>query len=118
MSVAMIRPYSSRKTFSSVACGFNLCVSVLLWLYSYNTTETQRHRGYLGSCFCLHLDEWPHFDRARSRRGNPRGDARRFVEVPGFNQKIAAELLVRLGEWAIGNQLLAIAHAHAGRSRD
>src|SRR5258707_961752 len=41
----------------------------------------------------------------------------RCVEILGFDQVIAAELLARLREWTIRGQGLAVADPHGGRSR-
>ena len=45
-------------------------------------------------------------------------DTDRLVKILGFDQKVAAELLSRLGEGAVGDEVLALAHPDAGRRRD
>src|SRR5436190_1295754 len=53
------------------------------------------------------------FDRAFARSWNFRGDPDRFVQILGVDQKIAAEVLARLGERAVRHQPLSLAHANA-----
>src|SRR5712671_790034 len=59
----------------------------------------------------------PYFDRSGSRRRDARRNPVGLMRITCFNHKEATHLLARLGEWAVSNQLLAIAHAHALRRR-
>src|SRR5690606_8574336 len=59
-------------------------------------------------------DEWD-LDRAPAGARNPRRDGDGLIEVVGLDHEEAAQLLVCLGERAVGHQPLAVAHAHAGR---
>src|SRR5256885_2068079 len=52
-----------------------------------------------------------------ARRGNARGQLDRGVEVVGLVEVVAAELLLGLGERAVGGQRLAVLDAHGGRGR-
>jgi len=36
------------------------------------------------------LDQWPNLDRAGARGRDARGNRGRFVEIPGFDQKVPA----------------------------
>src|SRR5262245_27014099 len=57
------------------------------------------------------------FDRAQARARDLFRDAYRLVEVLGVDQEIAAEMLARLGERAVGHEPFAFAHPDAGRRR-
>src|ERR1700730_17096361 len=59
----------------------------------------------------------PDLDRTVSGAWNARGNRERGVEIPGFHQIVAAELLARLRERAIRRHSLAVANAHRGRGR-
>src|SRR5450432_3053337 len=59
----------------------------------------------------------PDLDRARLGAGNARGHGERGIEIPGFDQVVATELLARLRERTIGRQSLAVANPHGGRGR-
>src|SRR5208282_331266 len=59
----------------------------------------------------------PHLDRPVTGSGDLLRHSNRFVQVAGFNQIIAAELLLGLGKWPITGQPLPVAHAHGGGSR-
>src|SRR5256886_3086958 len=52
-----------------------------------------------------------------ARRGNARGQLDRGVEVVGLVEVVAAELLLGLGERAVGGQRLAVLDAHGGGRR-
>src|SRR5437763_4927389 len=54
------------------------------------------------------------FDAADARRRNLRCELHRFVQILGIDQIEARELLLGLGERAIGHRYLAVAHAHRG----
>ena len=49
------------------------------------------------------------------RRRDPRGQLDRGVEVVGLEDEVAADRLLRLGERAVGDQRLAVLHAHGRR---
>src|SRR6266850_8411846 len=59
----------------------------------------------------------PDFDRTYTRKRTASGDGDRLVEVVDVDQHVAAEVLARLRERAIGEQPLAVTHADAGRRR-
>ena len=75
-------------------------------------------RRDLRGCFDDSLDQWSHFDRARARGWNARGDGGSFVEVFCFDQKVATELFVRFRERTVSDHLFSVAHAHSRRGRD
>src|SRR5581483_2701343 len=52
----------------------------------------------------------PHFDGTQSRRRPLRCHAQRLVEIGGLDQEEAAELLLGLGERAVGDGSAAVAH--------
>src|SRR6476646_12135270 len=54
----------------------------------------------------------PYLDTACARAGDPRGDLDRLVQVARLEHVVAAELLLRLGEWPVGRRHLAVAYAH------
>src|ERR1041384_5444079 len=60
----------------------------------------------------------PHLDRSNRRRRDLRGDLDRLVEIPRFDHVEAGEELLGLGERAVGDRDLAVAHAHRGRGGD
>src|SRR6185295_3956342 len=57
----------------------------------------------------------PHLDRTDARRRHARGDADRLVEVAGFDQVVAHQLLPAVGEGAVGHQPLPAAEPDGGR---
>ena len=57
----------------------------------------------------------PDLDRAVARRRDPGGPLDRLVERVGVDQVVAAELLLRLGERAVGGECLVVLHADGGR---
>ncbi len=57
----------------------------------------------LRRCLCRALHERPHFNGARAHRGNPCCDGDGFIEIFGLDEVVAAELLARLGERAVGH---------------
>src|SRR5688572_12392295 len=61
------------------------------------------------------LHHRPHFDAAGLGVGNARGDRHRFIEVLGFDQVVATELLARFGKRAVGPNDLSALHANGGR---
>ena len=63
------------------------------------------------------LDDRPDFDGAEARAGDAGGDGDGFVEILGVDHEITAELLAGFGEWTVGDQALAVAHADAGGRR-
>src|SRR6516162_4223533 len=69
----------------------------------------------------LRVLQLPHradLDDSKTGRRKSRRDLTRFVEVPGLDEKEAAELLLRLGERAIGRRDLAAANTdRPGRPR-
>src|SRR5688572_3420240 len=67
---------------------------------------------------CWYLGEVhhrPHLDRAEPRRRNARRDLDRLVQVLGLDEVVAAQLLLRLGERAIGGRRLPVPHPHRHR---
>src|SRR6266446_4086698 len=72
--------------------------------------------GMTASPSIIHPDR-PDLDRTIPGAGNPRGNAKRSVEILGLDQIVAAELLTRLREWTIGGQGLAVADPHGRRRR-
>src|SRR5262249_59659241 len=66
----------------------------------------------------LHLPDRPHLDAAETRRRTARGGLDRLVQVPGLDQVISAELLLGLGERAVGGYNIAVADPHRGRGPD
>jgi len=71
----------------------------------------------LNSGKTLDFDERPDFDGAPAASGNAGGDIDGFIEVPGVNQKEAAELLAGFGKGAVSYQALTIVEAKAGGGR-
>jgi hypothetical protein len=80
------------------------------------------HAGHAGALLPLHspvaalrrclrrvLHEWPHFNGARARGGNPCSDGDGFVEIFGLDQVVAPELLARLRERTVGREPFAVA---------
>src|SRR6185312_5186207 len=57
----------------------------------------------------------PHLDAAHARRRNLGGQLDRLVEVPGIDEIEPGELLLRLGERAVGHRHPAVTHPHGGR---
>ena len=64
------------------------------------------------------VHDGPDLDGAVAGRWNPRCDRDRLIPVLGLDQVVAAEILPRLRERAIGQHRLTVAHADAGRRRD
>src|SRR5713226_1629508 len=62
----------------------------------------------LRRCLRRPLEDGPHFHDAPLRRRNPRGDGDRFVEILGFNQVVAAELLTRLRVRTVRDEPFAV----------
>src|SRR5271156_1293920 len=60
----------------------------------------------------------PNLDAPVLRTWNFRAYRERLVEVFGFHQIVAAELLTRLGEGTVGDQRLSIAHPDGGCHRN
>src|SRR6185503_13176552 len=95
ISVAMILPYSSRKTFSSVsrACDMQpLRISAVPCVgtdINAEYAEIRRGPQSLRSCFRGRLDQWSHFDGARARGWDARRDCGCFVQILRFDQKVA-----------------------------
>src|SRR5918993_329747 len=58
-----------------------------------------------------------HLDATPARTGDLGRDLDRFVQVLRIEQVVAAELLARLGERAVGRRDLAVAYAHGRRRR-
>src|SRR5580704_15005388 len=56
---------------------------------------------------------WPDLDRSLAGSGNAGGDADRRVEIRRLDEKIAAELLARLGEGAVRHEPFAVADPDA-----
>ena len=54
------------------------------------------------------------FDGAPARAGDAGGDLDGLVPILRIDEEVAAELLARFGEWAVGDDPLAGAHADAG----
>src|SRR6185369_3514796 len=119
---------SSRKTFSSVspACdmqtvshkGTKKDTKAQMLLCASVSFVVPLCELLLGRRFSSSFDQRPHFDRARARGRDARGDGSRFVEVLCFDQEVPAELFVRLRERTVGDEFLAVAHAHTRRGRD
>src|SRR5712672_3682681 len=63
---------------------------------------------------CYHR---PYFNRSGSRRRDARRNPVGLIRITCFNHKESTHLLARFGEWAVSDQLLAIAHADALRRR-
>src|SRR5256885_1384865 len=61
------------------------------------------------------VDDRPHLDAAGARRRDPAGDLQRLVQVLGLDQVEPAELLLGLGERAVGGGQLAVADAYRRR---
>src|SRR5436190_10970554 len=99
--VAIARPASSRNIFS-ISPGV-ICLAA--W-----------SPGMTASPSVIDHDR-PDLDRTRLGAGNAGGNAKRRVEILGFDQIVAAELLARLREWAIRGQHFAVADPHGGRGR-
>src|SRR5580765_6154077 len=57
----------------------------------------------------LELLDWSHLDGRQPRRRQPRGHLARLVHVLGLDEKEPAQLLLRLGEGAVGCCHLAAA---------
>src|ERR671925_407711 len=74
--------------------------------------------GLLSSSDGRALAHGPHLDRAHPRESAAGGEGQRRVEILHVDQHVAAEVLARLGEWSVGQQRLAVTHAHARRGRD
>src|SRR5271167_2378510 len=68
---------------------------------------------------CIRLGECPdgpHLNRPVTGSGDLLRHSNHFVQIAGFNQVVAAELLLGLGEWPITSQPLPVVHAHGGGS--
>src|SRR5574341_1074376 len=57
----------------------------------------------------------PNLDRSPLGRRNPRRDLDRVVQVLGFDEEVAPELLFGLRERPVGGRELAVANANGGR---
>src|SRR5262245_5175216 len=66
----------------------------------------------------LQLADRPDLDRALTRRRNLRSDLNGLVEIRRFDQVEPRELLLRLGERAVGHEQLAIADSDRGCGLD
>src|SRR4051812_7420982 len=93
MSVARMRPYSSRNTRSTVCAAgpSRTCPTV-----------------------SLPFPDGPHLDRAIRGVRDLAGPLDGLVEVVAFEDEQAAELLAGLGERTVRDQRLAVAHADRG----
>src|SRR5947209_15550938 len=90
-SAVTIRPPACRVAFSSVAS----LIEVRSWLRG-------RHK------------HWPDLDRAVLRERDLLGDRNGGVEIRRFDQIVAAELLLGLGEGPVMDGLFAVGGAHGG----
>src|SRR5215510_7755339 len=108
IKVAMIRPYSSRKTCSSVALASGMFGSV-----TYLETDGKFLMARLTMRFCGSLNQRANLYRAGSRYGNLLRDRDRVSHVINVDQKIAAELLVRFGKRSVGHQLFPVTNPDA-----
>src|SRR5712691_9624757 len=61
-----------------------------------------------------YVSERPDLDRLRDGCGGLRRPAERCVEILGFDDVEAAEVLLRLRDWAVRRQHLAVGHAYHG----
>src|SRR3984957_15580049 len=102
ISVASARPVSSRNIFSILADGI--------------TYESCPAGSRLNQFRRIDHDR-PNLDRSVLGAGNSSRDRNRRIEVLGFDQIVAAELLAGFGKRAVGGQNLALAHPHRGRRR-
>ena len=59
----------------------------------------------------LFLDR-PHLDTPKARRRPPRRDLDGLIQVPGIDQEEPTQLLLGLGEEAVGHRLLAASNPH------
>src|SRR5207253_385842 len=92
---AIDRPDSSRKIWPTAASS-----SLRVASMSYSLSGS----GYVSERADLY--------RLRDRCGGLRGPGERCVEVVGLDDVEAAEVFLRLREWAVGGQHLAVGHAH------
>src|SRR5688500_7648982 len=60
----------------------------------------------------IELYDGPDFDSAIAHRRNPRGDRDSLVEIAGFDEIVAAELLLGLHEGPIRRRDLPVAYPH------
>src|SRR5262249_7590083 len=68
-----------------------------------------------GPRLLLEDDDRPHLDRAVLRARDAGGDRKRLVGILRVDQVVAAELLLRLGERAVGDERLTVPHADGRR---
>src|SRR6202048_2493195 len=78
--------------------------------------DASRRPGMTASPSIIDHDR-PDLDRTRLGAGDARGNGKRGVEILGFDQIVAPELLARLRERTIRRQGLAVANPHGGRRR-
>src|SRR5262245_62107231 len=97
MSVARTRRDSDRYTAATPARASSLAGSLI------------RGSPHLGpsSSGVRQLQDGPDLDDPDARRRESRGHLARLVDVLGLDEKEAPELLLRLGEWAVGDGDLA-----------
>src|SRR4051812_29270233 len=80
------------------------------------------HAGHIGLHLCLRLRvapvlpelflDRPYLDSPKACRRPFRRHLNGFVQVPGFDQEESAQLLLRLGEGAVGYRQLAASNPH------
>ena len=56
----------------------------------------------------------PNFNRAGARRGNASGQLNRIIQIRSVDQVEAAELLLGLGERAVGRRDFSLPNPHSG----
>src|SRR5882672_10913459 len=84
-------------------------------------TSSPRHRLFMKYSARRQATNFHHrtdFDRAKTRRWNPFGDADSLVEVSRLNYVITAELLTRLGKGPVGYHRFPFTHSDTGGRRD
>src|SRR5665213_1599380 len=65
----------------------------------------------------VHVQHRAQLDRAAPSAGDPARPCDRHVEIRAFEDEVAADLFLRLGEGAVRQKRLLLAHAHSRRRR-
>src|SRR5262247_2974590 len=102
MSVARTRRDSDRYTASTASRASSIVGSLM---------RGSPHSGS-SSSGVRQLQDGPDLDDTDARRRKSRGHLARFIDVLGFDEKEASELLLRFGEGAVGDGDLAAVHAY------
>src|SRR6266508_5191660 len=114
ISDAMIRPYSRRKTCSTLSRAFGIGRAGRLR----PVRPRRRRRSELG-CGSIKFHDRPYLHRATTGKiRHLAGPGDRRIQIGRIDQIVAAELLLGLGEGAIDDDRAAIGESYGGRRRD